>query len=647
MGVKSILVERSSSGGDRASVTSPNGNAVPPHPRAHVLHTRSMEILRQLGLEMSVWNKVPPCHHWQCFRYCTSLTGETLAKIDHFKTDDFAVLRNASPCRVSQFSQPLLESILSEELQKENYEKGNCTVLHNHSFKSLRECGSGLIVTVSNNTKAGDVSNIKCSHLIAADGGYSDIRNHLQIQVKGERDLETFASIHFTSKDLGKFLIATENGAMLSFVFNDEIIAVVVAHDMRKGDWVIHVPFFPPIQTAQEFENIETAKQLIKSCIGTISSDEIEFELHSVKAWGMHATVAEKFSGVNEKVFLVGDAAHQFPPSGGFGVNAGLADAHNVATKIGLIKAGVLHSSSLAEYDHERRPVVNTAMKTALDNYKRGLIPAKILGLDRGRLATATSLLQTSGALATNLFSVDRDFIMDVEKKILDLALSFGKIHLKLLENKSNTLDKSTFFVSADTMAQKSKHALKQAIEERELALPLLFPLIDIGYTYSETSESDWVLTDPRAMPSPRIRNVLHPGSILPHVFVNDSEARSNISTLDLCSLEAKYCLIISKMDMLKAYEELRRELESSKVTAPVNVYYIIADDEDDPHSSVASLGADTKVLSDIGNCWGSLCQRHGIHGVLARPDQHIVATFSSAEDIRNRFYDYIKPVER
>jgi 2-polyprenyl-6-methoxyphenol hydroxylase-like FAD-dependent oxidoreductase len=43
--------------------------------------------------------------------------------------------------------------------------------------------------------------------------------------------------------------------------------------------------------------------------------------------------------------FLVGDAAHAFPPSGGFGMNTGIGDSYNLAHKI----AKVVHSPHLTE----------------------------------------------------------------------------------------------------------------------------------------------------------------------------------------------------------------------------------------------------------------------------------------------------------
>ena len=48
--------------------------------------------------------------------------------------------------------------------------------------------------------------------------------------------------------------------------------------------------------------------------------------------------VAETFR--QSRVFLVGDCAHRFPPTGGFGLNSGVQDAHNLAWKLAFRAEG-------------------------------------------------------------------------------------------------------------------------------------------------------------------------------------------------------------------------------------------------------------------------------------------------------------------
>ena len=99
----------------------------------------------------------------------------------------------------------------------------------------------------------------------------------------------------------------------------------------------------------------------------------------------MDAMIASRYS-VDGRIFLVGDAAHQFPPSGGFGLNCGLQvqaaaaseargdrsqDAHNLAWKLAAALRCSKSASVLDSYQVERKPV---ARDTAVSE------PAALLG---------------------------------------------------------------------------------------------------------------------------------------------------------------------------------------------------------------------------------------------------------------------------
>lgn len=66
---------------------------------------------------------------------------------------------------------------------------------------------------------------------------------------------------------------------------------------------------------------------------------DIEIKLKDVSAWKMGGLVAQSYVSRNPKdlrphTFLAGDAAHAFPPAGGFGMNTGIGDAYNLAHKL-------------------------------------------------------------------------------------------------------------------------------------------------------------------------------------------------------------------------------------------------------------------------------------------------------------------------
>jgi hypothetical protein len=70
-------------------------------------------------------------------------------------------------------------------------------------------------------------------------------------------------------------------------------------------------------------------------------------------------------------VFLAGDAAHRFPPTGGLGLNSGIEDVHNLAWKLAFVLQGKAPERLLDSYDQERRPIANANADMALLNMAR------------------------------------------------------------------------------------------------------------------------------------------------------------------------------------------------------------------------------------------------------------------------------------
>jgi 2-polyprenyl-6-methoxyphenol hydroxylase-like FAD-dependent oxidoreductase len=72
--------------------------------------------------------------------------------------------------------------------------------------------------------------------------------------------------------------------------------------------------------------------------------------------------------------FLVGDAAHIHPPTGGQGLNTSVQDAYNLGWKLAAV-AGGASDELLDTYEEERRPVAAAMLGLAtklLDALKRG-----------------------------------------------------------------------------------------------------------------------------------------------------------------------------------------------------------------------------------------------------------------------------------
>eukprot|EP00466_Bigelowiella_natans_P014365 jgi/Bigna1/126708/aug1.3_g1416 len=363
LGVDTLLVEQQS------RTKGENGKEPPhSHPRAHVLHTRTMEILRELGLEQNVHHRAPPLSQWRHFRYGESILGEEFGAVDFYKGHTAKWLRAASPATLSHLSQPILDEILGEVIDDESRFPGEIRRLEGYRgtrFEFINEedgeekqdqcldddgalsCGReglqpapaasavsaskvgirggrkrvAVTLTPSSSSSSSsklttsETTTISCDFLVAADGANSAFRTQLGINLEGSTALQHFVSVHFTCRDLWNRINELQRPGMLHFVFNRNVVGF---------------PYYPPHQSAEEMTNLQTCEKMVRDCIGVeddgsgrggrVPQDESnltdDIVVHSADAWCMNALVAESFSDKEGRVFLVGDSAHQFPPSG-------------------------------------------------------------------------------------------------------------------------------------------------------------------------------------------------------------------------------------------------------------------------------------------------------------------------------------------
>jgi 2-polyprenyl-6-methoxyphenol hydroxylase-like FAD-dependent oxidoreductase len=58
-------------------------------------------------------------------------------------------------------------------------------------------------------------------------------------------------------------------------------------------------------------------------------------DIAEIKFWKMKNVVVDKW--YMDRVFIIGDASHQYPPSGGYGLNTGVSDAFALAWRLKYI----------------------------------------------------------------------------------------------------------------------------------------------------------------------------------------------------------------------------------------------------------------------------------------------------------------------
>ena len=106
-----------------------------------------------------------------------------------------------------------------------------------------------------------------------------------------------------------------------------------------------------------------------------VGIEKIKIKIKSISFWKMTLQIAEKWHHKN--IFLLGDAAHCFPPTGGLGMNSGIGDAHNLGWKIAQCIESQSKNSLLDSEEKERRPVADKNAKESLENFEKGYCPKK------------------------------------------------------------------------------------------------------------------------------------------------------------------------------------------------------------------------------------------------------------------------------
>lgn len=315
------------------------------HPKAHELSARSIEILESLGIRFTEIKREASDHETASrILFCNTINDE-IGRIDLREngTDEKYEANICYPYPYFNISQVELEKIIRTHLKESNLS----TCYFGYQWESFKE-GKEWITSEILKLSDGEKLKIKSKFVICADGAMSKAREALNIKMIGPEKMQDFANAYFTN-DLTPYL---KTKAKLYWIFNPEAVGVFIAHHPEKR-WVYHVPVESPYEKMEDFTE-EYFSNRIKKALGL--EQDIPIHITSISSWRMTAQVAEKFR--SGSVFLAGDAAHRFPPTGGLGMNSGIADVHNLAWKIATILKGNAGKSLLDTYELERKPVI-------------------------------------------------------------------------------------------------------------------------------------------------------------------------------------------------------------------------------------------------------------------------------------------------
>ncbi len=314
-------------------------------PAAHAINARTFEIWRQAGVEMdrvlaaALSSDEAGLVHW-----VTSFGGEVVGTLPYERQGDEMLAVTPTPLR--NLSQHRLEPLLlSPELD----------VRYGHRWIDATETADHVEVAA---TGPDGPVHVTARYLLGADGAASAVRHSLGIDLIGPRSLQSFVMVHMAADF--RPLMGGQPG-VLYFVLDPGSGGTFVSHGCER-EWVYMHPWDPDTQPAETLTT-DHGKALVRAAM---SDPDVPFEILTVGTWHMSAQIAERYR--SGRTFLVGDAAHRFPPTGGLGLNTGVADVHNLAWKLAAVEDGRLDPSVLDTYEAERKPVAQFNCDQSMHN---------------------------------------------------------------------------------------------------------------------------------------------------------------------------------------------------------------------------------------------------------------------------------------
>jgi len=334
-GIKPVLVERH--------------RGISQHPRAMGLSPRSMEILRAVGLEEALRKADPIEVVNSGILHVETLAGREVGWIDTPSPEDISAI---SPTTWLFAAQDNVEPVIRDRAA----ELGADIRFHAEleSFERATD-GTGIVAVVRDHDRA-ERYQVRARYLLAADGHRSPVRDRLGIALDGPGTLGSAISVLFRA-DLSAVLRGRRFA--VCYIENAQVQGVLAAYDSDR--WALGIGYRPEAgETPADFTDDRCA-ELVRAATGVA---DLGVELLAVIPWELAAQVARRFQ--EGEVFLAGDSAHVTPPTGAFGANTGIQDAHNLAWKLAAVLSGAAGPGLLASYDTERRAVGRLTVEQAM-----------------------------------------------------------------------------------------------------------------------------------------------------------------------------------------------------------------------------------------------------------------------------------------
>ena len=309
------------------------------HPKMDITNARSMELFRRLGVVDALRAVAVPETSNFDVSWITHLTGHELHRFRYPSVSDWRALIRARndgsmpaepPMRVSQVE---IEPVLQRAVQAAPMVDARWGV----ELQDLSQHQNEVIATLR--MADGTTEKVGCRYLVGCDGGTSRVRDCVGIRLEGQWRVQQRFLTHFRSSDVD---LLQRWG--IAWHYQSPAGTLIAQND--KDIWTLQTRW--PQEVAPEDVDIPA---LLRGFAGR----DFAHEILVANAWTPHFVVAERYG--ERRVLLAGDAAHQYVPTGGYGMNTGIGDACDLGWKLAAMLHGYGGPRLLASYELERRPV--------------------------------------------------------------------------------------------------------------------------------------------------------------------------------------------------------------------------------------------------------------------------------------------------
>ncbi|MFJ1755070.1 FAD-dependent oxidoreductase [Kitasatospora sp. NPDC088134] len=357
------------------------------HPRGRGNNLRTMELFRTAGVEHDVREAASVLADNHGILQARTLAGDEQEWLFR-EIDPGGGLARFSPSGWCLCSQNDLEPVLLRHAALRGDLRFNTELL------SFEQDADGVTARLRDRA-TGEEREVRADYLIAADGPRSPVRERLGIGRSGRGDLFHNVSVTFRAKRLAE--VVGDRRFIACYLTDPDGAGALLPVDNRE-QWVFHLPWHPERGERVEDFTDERCTAHIRAAAGV---PDLEVEITGRAPWHAAERVADRYA--EGRVFLCGDAAHEMPPTGAFGSNTGIQDAHNLAWKLAAVLAGWGGPRLLDSYGAERRPVaVQTAARAAarsVEHQHPGFDAAPVGGPRTNVLAVALGYRYLEGAL--------------------------------------------------------------------------------------------------------------------------------------------------------------------------------------------------------------------------------------------------------